>query len=75
MKTDELLRNTYKLIDNIEIPFNTEELVDRRRLLRRILKNSRFESCTNDQLDNMTAHQLPGGGYVVNDVNGYEWRI
>lgn len=75
MNTDELLRNTYKLINNKITSFTTEETNDRRRLLRRILKRSQFNACTDEQLDNMTAQQIPGEGYVINDTNGYEWKI
>lgn len=75
MNTDTLLRNTYKLKNDIVIPYTKEEIADRRRLLRRILKNSKFQSCTNEQLDKMTAQQLGDGGYMINDFNGYEWKI
>lgn len=75
MNTDTLLRNTYKFENDIAIPYTKEEIADRRRLLKRILKNSKFESCTNEQLDEMTAQQLGDGGYMINDFNGYEWKI
>lgn len=75
MNTDTLLRNTYKFEKDIAIPYTKEEIADRRRLLKRILKNSKFESCTNEQLDKMTAQQLSHGGYMISDYNGYEWRL
>lgn len=75
MKTEDLLRYTYKIINNKNVLFTNAELTDRRRLLRRILKDSMFESCTDVQLDNMTAQQLKDGRYLVSDSNGYEFTI
>lgn len=75
MNTDTLLRNTYKLSNNKAIPFTNEEIADRRRLLRRILSDTKFAMCTNEQLDNMTVSQLQAGGYIVSDYNGCEWKI
>lgn len=75
MNTDTLLRNTYKRVNNKDVAFTKEELTDRRMLLRRILKESRFESCTNEELDKMTAQQLSSGGYIINDTNGCEWML
>lgn len=75
MKTEDLLRYTYILNGDDRLPFSNYEIKDRRRLLRRIIAGSRFSNYTDDQLDNLTAYQLPSGKYVITDPEGYEWEI
>lgn len=49
-----------------------DEILERRRDMRRILKDTSFNTCTNKELDNMTI-ALIHGGFIVEDVNGYEF--
>ena len=75
MKTEELLRNTKRIVGTEYVDYSREESADRRRLLRRILSGSKFSNCTDEQLDNMTAERLPGGMYVIRDIDNYDWII
>lgn len=49
-----------------------DEILERRRDMRRILKDTSFNTCTNKELDNMTI-LLTHGGFIIEDVNGYEF--
>lgn len=75
MTTEDLLRNTYKIQGNNRIDYTKDEILDRRRLLRKILAGSKFSQCTNSQLDNLTAINLPDGKYIIRDWDNYEWLI
>ncbi len=75
MKTEDLLRNTKRIVGTEYIEYSREEIADRRRLLRRILSSSKFSNCTDKQLDNMTAEQLSDGRYVIKDSEDYDWII
>lgn len=75
MTTEQLLSNLGKIINDEFVPYTRMEQADRRRTMKRILKRSRFDDYTNEQLDRIKVHQLNNGGYVVTDLDGKDWVI
>lgn len=74
MDTNDLLSSTHKYNGKELIPYTDSEIADRRRVMKRVLKNTRFENCTDQQLDSMKVCQLKEGS-IVTDDNGCEWKI
>lgn len=54
------------------IEMTEEEILERRIDMRRILKDTSFNTCTNRELDNMTV-AIVQGGFLVEDVLGREF--
>lgn len=54
------------------IEMTEEEILERRMDMRRILKDTSFNTCTNRELDNMTV-AIVQGGFLVEDVLGREF--
>ena len=74
MTTDLLLSYPFKFEGGKPVEFTKEERNDRRRVLRRILKNTRFNNYTDEELDKITVNQN-NGFYMLTDINGYDWRV
>lgn len=54
------------------IEMTEDEILERRIDMRRILKDTSFNTCTNRELDNMTV-AIVQGGFLVEDVLGHEF--
>ena len=54
------------------IEMTEDEILERRIDMRRILKDTSFNTCTNRELDNMTV-AIVQGGFLVEDVLGREF--
>lgn len=54
------------------IEMTEDEILERRMDMRRILKDTSFNTCTNRELDNMTV-AIVQGGFLVEDVLGHEF--
>lgn len=54
------------------IEMSDDEILERRIDMRKILKNTEFRNCSNEELDNMTII-CNSGNYIVEDTSGYEF--
>lgn len=54
------------------IEMSDNEILERRIDMRKILKNTDFRNCSNEELDNMTI-TCNSGNYIVEDTSGYEF--
>ena len=59
-------------IDYMDMDFTSEEILERRSYMRRILRSTPFDNSSNDILDGMRVWMdRLSGGYFIEDVNGY----
>ena len=56
--------------------FSSDEILERRSFMRKVLKSTQFRNCNNDDLDGIRLLKLDDtGGYLLEDVNGREFYL
>lgn len=61
-------------INYLSMEFTPDDILHRRSYMRRILKDTQFANCTNEQLDGMRLRPI-SDGYLVEDEDGYEFLL
>lgn len=77
IKPEEMAKFRVKVSGNINylsMEFTPDDILHRRSYIRRILKDTQFTNCTNEQLDGMRLRPI-SDGHLVEDEDGYEFLL